>query len=459
MKKHWPLILVLAAVAVFLVYKLSGITYRFGDGNAYLYMAKMLVSGALPYKAFFLADPPFLVLFLSPFYLLFKDNLLLFQTLPILLEAATAFFLYLLAKKRDESFAFLAPILYLFSFTVLATSDYLTGIQLTVFFVTLGLVFAEHDKLSLSGASFALAILTKLYALPAFAGLLAYRIFKEKKKALKILLGASVAGLVIMLPFLIASFGDVWKYMVVHQLHRPPGLNKWHVWSFFLGKEWFLLFFGIIGLSFRRNRDLVAPFILTALFFLLFQDLYYLYLETLVPFLIIGTLATLSAIRKNEEAKAVLIPITVLYVVSFVSSIVVYKSDFYTIGRFLNAREVAAQVENLPAGPLYGSHEVAPLIALMSNRKLSGDYIDTNTQAFASGGESLQQASKIAVVNGAYLIGRVTDLPQYGIKDFGMDGYFSKDYFKFCKEALKLPSTSGEQDNFIGVYKCSANPL
>ena len=464
MKKRLPLVFTLVIIAIFLAYKLPGVTYRFGDGNAYLYMAKMLLGGHLPYKSFFLADPPFLVIFLTPFYALFRNHLLGFQVLPIVIEAATAFLLYLVAKKRGEILSFLAPLFFLFSFTVLATSDYLTGIQLTVFLIVLGLALAQYNKPILSGVAWALAILTKLYAIPVYVGFLIYKVLpfdktQDKKILIRIFLGTLVAGIVVMLPFLIPALGDVWNYMVVHQLHRPPGLDKWHIWTFFLGKEWFLLVFGIIGLCIKNNRDLVASFVLTAAFFLVFPDLYYLYLETLLPFIVLGSVTALSRVFENREVRAALIPVAVLYLVFFAQSFFVYKSDFYTVGRFLNADAVAAAVEKLPPGPLYGSHEVAPLVALLSGRTLAGNYIDTNTQAFASGGEDLLKASQTAVDEGAYLIGRVTDLPQYGIKDFGMNGYFDKSLFKYCRQAAKLPSTSGEQDNFIGVYKCSANSL
>ncbi len=461
-KKYLEAIFLALILAGFLIYKLEFLTFRFGDGNAYLYMAEGLLQGQLPYRDFFLADPPFLVLFLAPFKLIFGQKLILFQVLPIFLESLTAIAIYFILKKWRQPLAFFGPVFYLFSFTVLATSDYLTGIQLTVLLMTLGLLFWEYDFPLLSGLGFSLAILTKMYALPAFAGFLLYLLITKTpvKKFFRILAGALIAGIVILGPFLVLSFGKVYGYMFSHQLHRPPGLDKWYIWQFFLKKEWLLVLFGILGVMILKKKILILPLIFTAAFFLIFPDLYYLYLESFFAYLVLGAVIFLSAVWDYKYfGKQIALGVLAVYLLFASVSFWVYKNEFYTIGRFTNAPEVAEAVKKLPDKmELYGSHEVAPLIALMSGRNLFNNYIDTNTQAFASGGQDLGEASASAVRHGVYLLGRVTDLPQFGIKDFGMDGYFSPGLLqRYCQAAAKLPSTSGEQDNFIGIYRCKSD--
>src|SRR3990167_1659434 len=97
-KEFYKIIFVFVTITFFLLFKFSNLSLRFGDTNAYLYMADVLWKGILPYRDYFLADPPFLVLLLAFFKLIFGKTLVLFQTLPILFEAGTAIVVYLLLK-------------------------------------------------------------------------------------------------------------------------------------------------------------------------------------------------------------------------------------------------------------------------------------------------------------------------------------------------------------------------
>jgi hypothetical protein len=212
------------------------------------------------------------------------------------------------------------------------------------------------------------------------------------------------------------------------------------------------------GALLSKKRYLLFPLMSATLFFLIYQDLYYLYLQTLLPFLVLLTIEFFGWISKKSESGLVYGLIGIAFYTFFgFMSISLYHNDYALRGRFINAPEVAAAVRNLPQNlPLYGSHEVAPLVALLSEKPLFNNYIDTNTQAFASKAQNLQQTSKKAVEHGVYLIAKITDLPQYGIKDFGFEGYFDKSLFdKFCNRVLQFPSTSTEQDNVIAIYRCA----
>ena len=104
---------------------------------------------------------------------------------------------------------------------------------------------------------------------------------------------------------------------------------------------------------------------------------------------------------------------------------------------------------------LYGSHEVTPLIALLSERPIFENHADTNTQAFAAGTLDRQQISDAAVKSGIYMLARITHVPEAGYYDIGYQGFFSPERFTdSCQRASTFPSTSLESDNQIVVYKC-----
>lgn len=270
---------VASSIVSFLIYKFSHLVLHFGDGNAYIYMAKVINGGALPFRDFFLADPPFMVYFLAFLKLFLRDNLILFQALPIVFEATVALLIFLILKKWTNVFSFLAPIFYLFSFSTISTSDYLTGVQLVVLLSVLAIYFWEKETPIFSGISWMLALLTKLYVLPALVGFIIFIFWKDNREKLKkMIYGAIGAFAFIMGPFLILFFFKVWNYLIAHQFGRPAGLDKWYVWNFFLVRGWPILFLGFAGILIAWRRVFVLSFAMIFVFFLVYQDLYYLYL-------------------------------------------------------------------------------------------------------------------------------------------------------------------------------------
>ncbi len=464
MKDRLPNIVVGIAIVGFLLYKLTHSDYRFGDGNAYFYMADLMLHGKIPYKDFFLADPPVLVSLLAFFRMVFGNSILFYQFLPYIFEVLTAYLIYLLLNWLKNPLAFLAPFLYLFSFTILSTSDFFTGVQLTMLLFVLGLYFSETKRPVLAGVCFALSCLTKLYAVPLVAGYLGYEVFRTwkdlrtfhlSKDLIRIGLGIIGTGVLVLLPFFLFSPRGMLDYLIVHQLNRPSGLDKTVVFSFFLGKEWWILLVGLLGMRFVK-ASFFASFFLGALFLCLFKDLYYVYLAILMPFLVMGACSFVSwLLTQGENGKRFAGILGILFLCNIYFSLSSYFSDFTYRGHFSNAPEVGAYVKTLDDHPLYGSHEVAPLIALFSGKSLFHNLVDTNGQAFASGALRLKSVSEDAVSSGVYVIARITDRPELGITETGYESFFSKELFsQYCKPVKKFSSTSNESDNYIGIYWC-----
>lgn len=456
-KEIYKIIFVFATVGLFLVLKFSNLELRFGDTNPYLYMADVLWKGILPYRDYFLADPPLLVILLAFFKLIFGKFLILFQTLPVLFEAGTAVVTYLLLKKWGNPLAFLAPLVLLFSFTVLSTSDFVTGVQLVVFLSALAIWFWEKEKFVISGVMWSLALLTKLYVLPAVFVFVLLVVFKKEHKQLqKFFIGFVSTAVIVFLPF-IGFIPKIFEYLVIHQFNRPMGNNKWYVISFFLKKEWALLVLGFLGMFFVRARKwiIVLPCLAMMTFFLIYRDLYYLYFDSFLFYLVMLVVEFVGFWwMKNVEIKRIIILPMILYAVFIGFSFSDYYINFKPQNIFINSAEVGDYIKSLPDKlDLYGSHELAPLVALQADRKLFDNQIDTNTQAFASKALNLEDISNRAVNKGIYLLARVQDYPQYGITNFGYSGYFSESVFKkYCQRLKDFPVIYSTEA--VVVYKC-----
>src|SRR3989344_1385429 len=456
-KEIFKIIFVFATVSIFIIFKFSHLALRFGDTNAYLYMADGLWKGLMPYRDYFLADPPFLVILLALFKLIFGKSLILFQTLPILFEAVTAVVVYFLLKKWSNPLAFLAPFILLFSFTVLSTSDYMTGVQLVVFLSALAIWFWEKESFVLSGLFWSLAVLTKLYVIPAIVVFVLLALFKrEYRQVWRFSLGFISTAIVIFLPF-IGSIGKIFEYLVVHQFSRPMGNDKWYVIRFFFQKEYFILLLGFFGMiwSVSKRWIIILPCLAMMYFFLIYKDLYYLYFDSFLFYVVILFLELVGFLwLKSIEVKRLLVIPLVLYIIFALFSFSDYYNNFKNQGLFVNSSEVGDYIRTLPNNlDLYGSHELTPLVALESDRKLFDNQIDTNTQAFASKALDLEQISIKAVNSGIYLLAKVQDFPEYGINDFGYGGYFSESVFKrFCKRLKDFPVIYSNEKG--AVYRC-----
>ncbi len=445
---------VIAALGIFLVFKFSHLTFRFGDGDAYFYMLQAFLHGHLPYRDFFLADPPVFLLFLTILKPFLGTHWLAYQALPLDLESLNALFLYLILRPTTR-LAWLSVPMYLFSFTILATSDFSTGVQLTVLFSLIAWYAWQQGSPATSGIAWALSALTKLYAVPAILGFFVYAIW-QKQSWRRAVVAVILTGIAILGFFFCASPHGFIRSIIIHQLHRPTGNAPSAVWLFFWQHEWSLILLASIAALFRPRGAIVWSFALSTLFFVFFKDLYYLYFAYLMPYMVILAVTFIDHLWRRPEVRPLSAIICIILAITSIVGIQTYRHSVMNQGRFLNASEIAEYLKTQTAhDQVYGSHEVAPLLTLMSGKEIFDNNIDTNGQVFAAGTEDREAVSKAAATQGIYLIARITDLPEYGIHDVGYESYFSAEIFKQACTRLKFfPSTSNETDNFIGIYDC-----
>ena len=454
-EKHKKLI-VFAPIFFFLAWKFASLTFRFGDSNAYFYMADRLWRGVLPYRDYFLADPPLMIIIMGSLKLLVGKNILLLQAVPFLLEIASAGLLYLILKKEKNAFAFLAPLFYLFSFSILATSDFLTGVQFVNFFSLGAFYFYQKKRFKTSGFFWGLAILIKLYALFLLLGFLFFLLSQKKFRAIfSLCLGTALSLLFFLLPFLFLAPKAVFDYLILHHLNRPASGNRLTVFCFFFQKEWLLILLATFGLVRDKKWLLGLPLITFLVFLVFFPDLYYTYFGALLPFSVLLVIGFLASIYESRRFAKFFSALVFLYLVFLMLGAGSYQENHLPFGQFSNAREIASYLSTQEKRPLYGSHEVAPLIALLSGNTLLDNYIDTNPQTFGSRAHNLEKISQEVLEKKAYLIARIARRPEYGPEDIGTEGYFEKNLFQNnCREMKTFPSSSKEWDNLIVIYSC-----
>ena len=211
----------------------------------------------------------------------------------------------------------------------------------------------------------------------------------------------------------------------------------------------------LIGISITKNKLWIYPLIFSVIFFLIYRDLYYLYLHLLLPFIVLLAVEFISFLNtKKEELVWVFI---LLYVSVTFYSIYGYVNTYAPEGIFNQPAEIASVLGKAPENfPIYGAQEVAPLLALMSGKKIFDNVIDTNTQNFLTGAQNLEEVSMNAVQDGVYLVARVANYPDQNIHDTGFEGYFDKKNFdQSCSLYQAFNRTTPDDPlNEIAIYKC-----
>lgn len=451
-------------LALFYWIKSIGFSYRFGDGNAYFYMADQFLRGLLPYRDFLIADPPLLILLLAGIKAIISNNIILFQAVPILLESATAIILFLETRKKLPNLAKFAPALYLFSFLILSTTDYLTGLHFVIFFIALAYYFRE--KPYLSGFFWGLATLIKLYVVPGFLGWIIWlKLSKQTKLLQKTIISYVLTGAIFMLPFLIISPWPVIDQIIIHQFNRPAGISKVKIFSFFIMHDLILLIMAGISFFVAKNLKTILPFLGWIIFYLIFKDLYYLYLGVLAFWIILSVYELFIYLKESAQGTwlgssyqqlSIIIIISILF--SQVVGIRLYQQTIQPKGLFPQVEAVADFIKQLPQKPLYGSHEVAPLVALKANRQLFNDHADTNAQLFGSGVLDKEKISAEAAQEGVYLLTKIANIPQNPNLDQGYEGYFDQKIFeKYCQRLEIFDGPDFELFSDIAIYECNKN--
>ena len=243
--------------------------------------------------------------------------------------------------------------------------------------------------------------------------------------------------------------------LITHHLHRPYGIDKWKIAGVFFGFEWLLLISGLAGAFIAKNKTWIFPLIFSSIFFLLYKDLYYLYLHLLIPFVVVSAIEFLAFLNNKKEEFAW--TFILLYIIVAIYSIYGYANIYAPQGIFQEPKEIAEMLKNAEENlSVYGATEAAPLLALMSGKKIFNNVIDTNVQNFASGAQNLGLVSSKAAKSGIYLVARIANYPEQNIKNVGFEGYFDKKIFDSSCKLYKTFERISPDDplNQVTIYKC-----
>ncbi|MGZ3770939.1 MAG: hypothetical protein ACXVCP_15025 [Bdellovibrio sp.] len=444
-------------VVSFLLLKVYFLEPRFSDGHMYTYMGYLVTKGLFPYKDFYYSSPPILPYFMALYGTITQWKPAFSDAIPIGLTLIDTILIFRIGCQFNKSSrALLGSLLYLFSFVVLATTDFSSDVH----WITTFMLLAWWSFLS--GYTFlfcfflALTVLIKLYALViVFAAFLLLFCLQGRKK-IQVIIPGTLLFIFGTFALFYINLGSVFiDEVLLNNLNRKPGLSTNDIISYFINHDlWFLPSLFLLLPSLRKNIKnwiFLVPIFIYAVFILYYQDIYYLYLKPLPAY--IAVLVALSPANFNRKFITVILTTLILSVgiISFYR----YKNTLAEASTIENLDDIVKYVssETSPNETIYGENSFVPLIALLADRKIFNNYVDTNIKFVNQGLFSLESRAEelskghvtLILQRGTVEQSRITSVTPVVPVDF---------LFKNCLKNKIFPLKKDYSYNAVLVWTC-----
>ncbi|MGC8926701.1 MAG: ArnT family glycosyltransferase [Myxococcota bacterium] len=466
------------------------------DENIYFYMAKRFSEGLIPYRDFFFAHPPMHLIIPAIVFRTFGFNIVIAKLIPVMASLISGIFLYRLLRTLSGVIVALSGLIYyLFAYQVLMASSDMTGVNLTIMFLSISVYYLFVNKPILSGIFSAFALSCGLYSAAALLVIFIYLlIMRDLRSFAKYLIATVLLLFIIFGSFYIIGRENfilgVFKYHTLKPEKIPDRIDIFstlnplkiiygsfvNTLNFLSGREFlksiyfhsplyisFVMvsaYFIVYGIKdFIRRKNLREPpfyriyrvigfsilaFLLFSVQYSSLRELYDFYLIFLFYFMAIASAYLMKYLYELPEKmnfwSASILTIAILIVlmmykpisisldkplfggdikkdgerveyqynephfIGFISDLshLLYYKDYRIVGKiepfyrhyiwnknlsFERAYEIADYIKSNSREyeTITGASTIAPLLALLSNRRISAEEIDTNAKRFKSG--------------------------------------------------------------------------
>jgi hypothetical protein len=417
---------VAAALFLYVLLKYRYLGHTIGDQNLWYYGAGLWTQGIMPYRDFFLSHPPFHILPAVMLILLGGSNLMALYALPSFFGILTGVLLYRMMRRSfGITGALFALTLFLFSYIHLTHSSHFTGVNVALFLFLLSIEFHLCKKFVLAGIALGLGVGSGIYILAGALALMGVSFWEERKKeSLSFILSFGITIATVNLVFFLIAGKNFLNQVYLYHLAKTGQLDffagKGAVLAQVLGTNLllFLLIVCAIPFFFWRLRrwqlgigedsvkalqlTRLAVFILVAyaVFFLLLKSLFTHYFLLIAPFVVITVTFLVTSILQmlsppeNSDWKYVFVApfIVGLILISIITTSLNDYADNRKRKQFTRVEEIATYIETTleEDETIYGDFGVAPLLSILSHRRIAGNEAESSILRFESGGESIE---------------------------------------------------------------------
>jgi len=359
-----------------------------GDNALYMYMARQLSRGIVPYRDFFFAHPPLMIAPTALLLLLLGESFSVGMIQPILGGLGCIILTYLISEKIRPGSGLFSAALLAVSHHFLFFSHWLGGVSLVNFFLLLSLYLTLREKHGLSGVSLVLSFLARINHFPVLLVFLGYNLYKKNRR---FFLGFGLAALASALLLLVPGFFN--STVLYHISKKAGSLSIGYVGYYSFARfQWSLIALSLLSIPYAlgrkiRNQPLLFTYLASAsaLILLLLSEVRVWYIVYAIPFLALSggfLLAELSDFRINKKSMR-LPAITILLILLLIGVLPAYSSTNFSQGKtydpvydLLEIGEGDYLLDTL-AG-------MGPYLALKNGASISGEMVDLNPLRFAN---------------------------------------------------------------------------
>lgn len=390
LKKLLPLALVLLFFIAFKLYVLrQGAFTVHGDNALYMYMARQMSRGVIPYRDFFFGHPILTILPTAALIKVFGTSFMVGMIQPIFSGLASIILVYLIGEKIRGGSGIYAAAFLATSYHFQFFTHWLGGVALSVVFVLASFYLTLQKRHELSAAFLVLSFLTRINHFPVLFVFLGYHLYKKNYRFFK---GLVIAGLASFILFLIPGYVD--GTILYHFLKKAGPLSVGHGAYFsVIQKQAVIITLSLLSFAYifkRKIKDDALFFsyaaALSCLTLLALSELRTWYVLYTIPFFCIlaGFLMhQLSLIKVNKKH------ISPIVIAAFLILLVlnIYPAYGFTQYSEPKSYDPVYDLLDIQEGDylLDTLAGISPYLALKNDAFVAGDLVDMNPLRFASG--------------------------------------------------------------------------
>ena len=193
--------------------------------------------------------------------------------------------------------------------------------------------------------------------------------------------------------------------------------------------------------------------IFSILFILFYQDIYYLYLNFLLPFFCLASIALTVDLEKRFKLQRHVIP-TIVGIVLFIN-LGIYMSGYRDLQKIHNLDALTTAISQQNPPYIYGENSLTPALAFLTDTTMLNSQIDTNSNIFRKGYLDAKVLTGKAIQHKSLMVAQGVDYPEYGARQDVIDEIFDLSQMKNCKIIYAHPVRTEGIQNRINLITCN----
>ena len=184
-----------------------------------------------------------------------------------------------------------------------------------------------------------------------------------------------------------------------------------------------------------------------------FQDVYYLYLNFLTPFLCISSYELIYFVKNRFNLQRFVLPTIIFFFLFY--NLLTYMSSYKNLGKIEDINKITQIILKEKPNYLYGVNDITPALLSLTNIPALENVNDAHEYFFTREIYDKEFLTNKAVKSKTIIVTHGADYADYNIKQEILDKIFVKEtIYKNCKIILSVPVIAEGDTNRINLFKC-----